>query len=78
MSQSIYRVSQIDVDRYTLSNVISQKQNETEIQFHVVYYSLNFLKPVHVQNVHLLPQYTPNDDFEQNDIPSGLLLMEYH
>ena len=44
----------------------------------VVFYSLNFLKPVHVQNVHLLPQYTPNNDVEQSDIPSGLLLMEYH
>ena len=41
-------------------------------------YSLNFLKPVYVQNVHLVPQYTPNNDVEQSDIPSGLLLMIYH
>ena len=27
----------------------------------VVFYSLNFLKFVHIQNVHLLPQYTPNN-----------------
>ena len=40
-----------------------------------VFYSLNFIRPV--QNVHLLPQYTPNYDVEQSDIPSGLLLMEY-
>ena len=33
---------------------------------------------VHVQYVHLLSQYTPNNDVEQSDIPSGLLLMEYH
>ena len=40
-----------------------------------MFYSLNFLKPVHVQNVHLLPQHTPNNDVELRDIPSGLLLM---
>ena len=40
--------------------------------------SIYFLKHVHVQNVHLLSQYTPNNDVEQSDIPSGLLLMEYH
>ena len=44
----------------------------------VVFHSLNFLKPVHVQNVHLLPQYTPNNDVKQGDIPSGLLIMECH
>ena len=44
----------------------------------VVFYSLNFLKPVHVQNVHLLPQYTPNNDVEESDTLSGLLLTEYH
>ena len=44
----------------------------------VVFYSLNFLKPVHVQNVHLVPQYTPNNDLKQSNIPYGLLLMEYH
>ena len=32
----------------------------------------------HVQNVHLLPQYTTNNDVEQSDTLSGLLLMEYH
>ena len=42
----------------------------------VVFYSLNLLKPVHVQNVHM-PQYTPNNDVEQSDIPFGLFLMEY-
>ena len=36
-----------------------------------------FLKPEHVQNVHLLQQNTPNDDVEQSNIPSGMLLMEY-
>ena len=30
----------------------------------VVFYSLNFLKPIHVQNIHLLPQYTPNNNVE--------------
>ena len=34
--------------------------------------------PLHVQNVHLLPQYISNNDVEQSDIPSGLLLMEYN
>ena len=58
---------------YTLWNVISLQRNETEIQF-VLFYSLNFVKPVHV---HLMPQYTP-DDVEHSAIPSGLLLMEYH
>ena len=43
-----------------------------------VFYSLNFLKPIHVKNVHLLPYYSPNNDIEQNNIPSELLLMEYH
>ena len=33
---------------------------------------------VHVQNVLILPQYTPNNDYEQSDIQSGLLLMEYY
>ena len=42
-----------------------------------MFFFLNFLKPVHVQNVHLLPQYTPSNDFEQSDIPYELLLMEY-
>ena len=37
---------------------------------------LNFTKAVHVQNVHLLPQYISNDDVEQSYIPSGFLLME--
>ncbi|KAJ4436687.1 hypothetical protein ANN_16818 [Periplaneta americana] len=37
-----------------------------------------FLKPVHVQNGSLPPQYTPNNDVQQSDIPTGLLLMEYH
>ena len=45
---------------------------------YVVFNSLNFLKTVYVQNVHLLPQCTPKNDVEQSDIPSGLLLMEYH
>ena len=44
----------------------------------VVFYSLNFLKPLHIQNVHLLTQYTPDNDIEQRDILSGQLLMEYH
>ena len=66
-------MSQIDV--YILLNVISQKQSETNT-ICVVFYSLNFLKPVHVQSVPLLPQYAPNNDVEQSDIPSGLLLME--
>ena len=44
----------------------------------VVFNSLNFLKPVRVQNVHLLSQYTSNNNAEQSDIPSRLLLMEYH
>ncbi|KAJ4431615.1 hypothetical protein ANN_20214 [Periplaneta americana] len=37
-----------------------------------------FLKPVHVQNGPLPPQYTPNNNVQQSDIPTGLLLMEYH
>ena len=67
----------IDVGLYTTWNFISQQRNETKIQC-IVFYSLNFLKLVHVQNVQLLPLYTPNSDVEQSDIPSGLLLKEYH
>ena len=44
----------------------------------IVFSCLNFLKPVHVQNAHILPQYTPNNDVEQGEILPGLLLMEYH
>ena len=44
----------------------------------VVFYSLNFLKHVHVQNVHFLSQYTPNNDVEQSYIPSSSLLVGYH
>ncbi|KAJ4439862.1 hypothetical protein ANN_07990 [Periplaneta americana] len=36
------------------------------------------LKPVHFQNDHLPPQYTSNNDVQQSDMPTGLLLMEYH
>ena len=43
-----------------------------------MFYSLTFLKHVHVQNVHFLPQYTRDNDVEQRNIPSGLLLMEYN
>ena len=60
------------IDVHTLWNGTRQKYNS------VVYYSFNFLKHIHVQNVHLLPQYTPNNDVEQRDIPSGLSLMEYY
>ena len=45
---------------------------------YVVLYSLNFFKPVHVQNIHFLPQYTLINDVKQSDILSGVLLMEYH
>ena len=41
-----------------------------------MFYSLNYLQPVHVKNIHLLPQYTPNNDVEQSDIPPGLLSVE--
>ena len=34
----------------------------------VVLYSLNFLKPVHVQNIHLLPQYTPNNVVKRGQV----------
>ena len=34
----------------------------------VVFNSLNFLKPIHVQNVHLLPQYTTNNDVERGQV----------
>ena len=40
--------------------------------------NVNLPKPEHVQNVPRLPQYTPNNDDEQSDILSGLLLMECH
>ena len=33
----------------------------------VVFYSLYFLKPVHNQNILLLPQFIPNNDVEQSD-----------
>ena len=35
----------------------------------VAFYSLNFLTPLHMQNVHLLPQSTPNNDVQKSDIP---------
>ncbi|KAJ4450922.1 hypothetical protein ANN_02357 [Periplaneta americana] len=35
-------------------------------------------EPVHVQNGPLPPQYTPNNDVQESDIPTGLFLMEYH
>ena len=57
-----------------LSNEMRQKYNLCC----VVFYSLNFLTPVHGQNAHLLPQYTPNNDVEQSDIPAGLFLIEYN
>ena len=61
---------------YTLFETLFLSKEMRQTQF--VFYSLNFLKPVHVQIVHLLPQYTLNNDVEQSDIPSALLLMEYH
>ncbi|KAJ4428613.1 hypothetical protein ANN_24657 [Periplaneta americana] len=39
---------------------------------------ISHTKPVHVQNGPLPPQYSPNNNVQQSDIPSGLLLMEYH
>ena len=36
-----------------------------------------FLKSVHVQNVHLLPQYTPNNYVKQSDVPSGLCVFHW-
>ena len=58
----IYRVSQIDIytlfETLFLSNKMRQKYNLCRVLF---------LK--HVQNVHLLPQYTHNNDVEQSDIP---------
>ncbi|KAJ4428240.1 hypothetical protein ANN_24257, partial [Periplaneta americana] len=33
---------------------------------------------LNVQNGSLPPQYIPNNDVQQSDIPTGLLLMEYH
>ena len=48
-----------------LSNEMRQKYNLCCVLF---------LQPLHVQNVHLLPRYTPNNDIEQSDMPSGFLL----
>ncbi|KAJ4434349.1 hypothetical protein ANN_22908 [Periplaneta americana] len=39
---------------------------------------INFKLPVHDQYDSLSPQYTPNNDVQQSNIPTGLLLMEYH
>ena len=58
-------------DVYSLCNAIPQQRNETEIQFFLEFFFPNFLKPVYVQNVHFLPQYS-----QQSDSPSGLLLMD--
>ena len=69
-----YTVSQIDV--YTLLNVISQQWNE--IKYHLC--CVLFLKLSQVRTRSKCPPsatYTPNNDVEQSDIPSGLLLMEY-
>ena len=44
----------------------------------VVLYSLNFRKPVHVQKSSYCHSTLPTTTFEQSDITSGLLLMEYH
>ena len=72
-SNYIYRV--YHVDAYTLWNIISQQRTDKNT-ICLVFYPLNFLKPINVQNIHLLPQYTPNNDVEQIDRPSGLLLLE--
>ena len=60
---------------YTLFQTLFLRNEMKQKQF-VLFYASNFLKHVHVQNVHLLPQYTPDNDVEQSDIPSGFLLME--
>ena len=41
----------------------------------VMFHSLNFLKLVHVHYAHLLPEYTFNNDVEESDLPSELLLI---
>ena len=45
-----------------LNNEIRHKHN-----FVFVSSSLHFLKQMHFQNVHLLPQYAPDNDVEQSD-----------
>ena len=57
-------------------NKMRQKYNFCYV--HSLNLNLNLPKPEHVQNVPRLPQYTPNNDDEQSDILSGLLLMERH
>ncbi|PSN50905.1 hypothetical protein C0J52_05353 [Blattella germanica] len=57
-------------------NKMRQKCNFCYV--HSLNLNLNLPKPEHVQNVPRLPQYTPNNDDEQSDILSGLLLMECH
>ena len=57
---------------YTLWNIISHQQNETVIHC-VLFYSSNFLKPVHVQNVQLLTQFIPNN--VSNNSVNGISLM---
>ena len=56
----LYRVSQIGVYTYFSAT----KWDRSTI--YVMFYSLNFHKPVHI---HILPQYTPNtNDVEQSDV----------
>ena len=43
---------------------------------YAVFYSWDFLRLIHLQNVHLLSQYTPNYDVEPSYTPSGLLSVE--
>ena len=62
---------------HSLKRYLSAKKWDWNTIF-VMFYSLNFLQPVHVQSVHLLIEYTPYNDMEQNKMSSGLLLMEYH
>ena len=53
---------------YTLFETLFLSNEMSHKYICVLFYSLNFLKPVHDQNVHLLPQYTPNNDVEREQV----------
>ena len=74
--KALYRVSQIDV--YGLWNVISKQRNETEMQFILCSIPQTSLSPYMFKISTFCHSTLPHKDVEQSDIPSGLLLMEYH
>ena len=56
---------------YTLLETLFFSKEMRQKYICVVFYSLNLRKLAHVQNFHLLPDYTPNNDVSFMDDSSG-------